>query len=37
MSKMLATLKISDDFMKLMDHLDPHKMCDLDNSIANLN
>ena len=26
-AKMVANLKISDDFQKLMQNLDPHKIC----------
>ena len=33
MSKLIQNLKLGDDFMKLMENLDPHKLCDIDNSI----
>jgi hypothetical protein len=29
-------LKLSDDFQKLMQNLDPHKICEIDTSIATL-
>ena len=35
--KMVANLKISDDFQKLMMNLDPHKICEIDNTLNNLN
>lgn len=36
LSKMVANLKLSDDFMKLMENLDPHKLCEIDTSLTNL-
>lgn len=35
--KMVANLKISDDFQKLMQNLDPHKICEIDNTLTTLN
>jgi hypothetical protein len=35
-SKLVGNLKLSDDFQKLMQNLDPHKICELDTSIATL-
>lgn len=35
--KLVSNLKLSDDFQKLMQNLDPHKICDIDTSIATLN
>lgn len=35
-AKLVANLKISDDFQKLMQNLDPHKMCEIDNTLNNL-
>jgi hypothetical protein len=34
--KMVANLKISDDFMKLMQNLDPHKICAIDTTLTEL-
>lgn len=36
MSKLVSNLKISDDFQKLMQNLDPHKICEIDNTLTNL-
>ena len=36
-AKMVANLKISDDFQKLMQNLDPHKICEIDNTLNTLN
>ena len=36
-AKVVSNLKLSDDFMKLMENMDPHKLCDIDTSIATLN
>lgn len=33
---MVANLKISDDFQKLMENLDPHKICEIDTTLASL-
>ena len=33
----MENLKLSDDFMKLMENMDPHKLCDIDTSIDTLN
>jgi hypothetical protein len=35
--KLVSNLRISDDFQKLMENLDPHKICELDTSINALN
>lgn len=34
--KLVGNLKLSDDFQKLMQNLDPHKICEIDTSIATL-
>lgn len=34
---MVSNLRLSDDFMKLMENLDPHKICNMDTSINSLN
>lgn len=34
--KMVANLRMSDDFMRLMEKLDPHKICEMDASISTL-
>lgn len=36
-AKMVSNLKLSDDFQKLMENLDPHKLCEIDTSITALN
>ena len=36
MNKLVSNLKISDDFQKLMQNLDPHKICEIDNTLNNL-
>lgn len=33
-AKMVANLKISDDFQKLMQNLDPHKICEIDTTLS---
>lgn len=33
---MINNLKMSDDFMKLLEKLDPHKICEIDNTLAEL-
>ena len=35
--KVVENLKLSDDFQKLMENMDPHKLCDIDTSIDTLN
>ena len=35
-AKMVSNLKLSDDFQKLMENLDPHKLCEIDTSITAL-
>lgn len=34
--KLVANLKLSDDFQKLMQNLDPHKICEIDTTLVNL-
>ena len=36
-AKIVSNLKLSDDFMKLMENMDPHKLCDIDTSIDTIN
>lgn len=36
-AKIVSNLKLSDDFLKLIEHLDPHKICEIDTSIVALN
>lgn len=36
-TKMVSNLKLSEDFQKLMENLDPHKLCEMDTSITALN
>ena len=35
--KVVENLKLSDDFQRLMENMDPHKLCDIDTSIDTLN
>ena len=32
----LKNLKIGDDFQKMLEKMDPHKICELDSQIENL-
>ncbi len=33
---MISNLKISDDFQKLMEKIDPHKICEIDTTLVEL-
>ncbi len=33
----MTTFKMSDDLLKLLEVIDPHKICEIDNSINILN
>lgn len=36
MGRTLSNLKLSDDFQKFMEKLDPHKICEIDNTLKEL-
>ena len=36
MNEVLKNLKIGDDFQKMLEKIDPHKICELDNRVDDL-